>query len=160
MIDTSTGSVVAAKEFIGVAAARAVGVKEDDTDEKKGDDAKLAREANIHAAIEKALEEVIPWMVKQLPSVRWRGTVVRVDQTEIIVNRGLREGVAAGDEFIVGESEILRDPDTGEVIDELVRERARIKVVQVNERTSICVLVNGDVGQIVERMAIKYSNRS
>jgi len=160
MIDTTTGTVVAAKEFTGVAAARGMGVKEDDEKTKKGDDAKLARQANIHAAFEKALEDVIPWMVKQLPSVRWRGTVVRVDQMGIIVNRGQREGVATGDEFIVGEPDIVRDPDTGEIIDELIRERARIKVVQVSDRTAICTLVNGDVGQIVERMAIKYSNRN
>lgn len=163
MIDTTTGTLVAAKEFTGVAAARGVGVKEEDDEEgkkKKGDDAKLAREANIHAAFEKAIEAAIPWMVEQLPSVRWRGTVMRVDQNGILVNRGSREGVAAGDEFIVGESEILRDPDTGEVIDELVNERARIKVSQVNERTSICVLVKGELDQIVERMAIKYANRS
>lgn len=164
MIDTTTGTLLAAKEFTGIAAARGVGVKEDDEEEektkKKGDDAKLVREANIHAAFEKAIEEVIPWMVDQLPSVRWRGTVVRADKSGIIVNRGSREGVSAGDEFIIGESEILRDPDTGEIIDELVRERARVKVVQVNERTSMCILVSGDLEEIVERMSVKYTNKS
>jgi curli biogenesis system outer membrane secretion channel CsgG len=162
MIDTTTGTLLAAKEFTGIASARGVGVKEDDDEEqkKKGDDAKLVREANIHAAFEKAIEEVIPWIVDQLPSVRWRGTVVRVDQKGLIVNRGSREGVSAGDEFIVGESEILRDPDTGEIIDELVQERARVKVVEVSERTSYCILVTGDLGQIVERMAVRYTNKS
>jgi hypothetical protein len=83
-----------------------------------------------------------------------------VDKDRIIINRGTREGVSAGDEFIVGESEILRDPDTGEVLDEVLHERARIKVMQVNERTSVCSVVSGTAGQVVERMAIQYSSES
>ena len=68
-----------------------------------------------------------------------------------------REGVTNGDEFVAGESEILRDPDTGEVLDEVLTERARIKVVQLNDRTSVCSIVNGDAGEIVTGMAIQYS---
>lgn len=83
--------------------------------------------------------------------------MVKVDGDRIIINRGTREGVGSGDEFIAGESEVLSDPDTGETLEEVVHERARIRVVQASERTSSCSVVNGDTGQIVEGMGIQYS---
>jgi curli biogenesis system outer membrane secretion channel CsgG len=156
IIDTSTGAVVAARDFVGSAQARAVSVAQSDA----ANTVSMGQGDNVHAAFEKAITEAIPWLVTQLPSIRWRGTVVKVDKDRIIVNRGSREGVTAGDEFIVGESELLRDPDTGEVLDEVVHERARIRVIQVNERTAVCTVVSGTVQQIVERMGVLYSNES
>ncbi len=152
MIDATTGALVAARNFVGAAQARAFSVGSN----SNADNVKMGEDDNVHQAFEKAIAEAIPWMVEQLPSVQWRGSVVKVDKERIIVNRGAREGVSAGDEFIAGESEILRDPDTGEVLDEIIHERARMKVVTVSERTSICSLVSGNIGQIVERMAIQY----
>lgn len=151
VIDASTGALVAAKNFVGLAQARTFGVQDD-----KGSNASMGEDDNVHAALEKAIGEVIPWLVSQLPSVAWRGSVVRVVAERIIINRGSREGVASGDEFIAGESELLRDPDTGEVLDEIVNERALIRVVQLNERTSTCSIVNGDIGQVVTGMGIQY----
>ena len=155
MIDTTTGALVAAKNFIGTAQQRAFSVQQNNgnKDGKIG----VGSDANSFDALEKAIEDVIPWMVAQLPSVAWRGSVVRVDKEKIIINRGSREGVVAGDEFIAGESEVLRDPDTGEILDEVLNERARIAVVQLNERTAVCKVVHGDVGQIVTGMAIQFS---
>lgn len=154
MIDVTTGALVAAKNFTGNTQQRAFSLQQNGGQEGK---VGMGAEANIHGALEKAIAEVIPWMVEQLPSVAWRGSVVRVDKDRIIINRGSREGVSAGDEFVAGESEMLRDPDTGEVLDEVLNERARIKVVQLNDRTSVCTVVTGDAGQIVTGMAIQYS---
>jgi len=151
MVDTSTGAVVAARNFVGVAQARAFGVQENN-----GANASMGQNDNVQAALEKSIGEVIPWMVAQLPSVVWRGTVVKVAGEKIIINRGIREGVNSGDEFIAGESEVLRDPDTGEVLDEVVNERALIRVVQLTERTATCSVVNGDIGQVVTGMGIQY----
>ncbi len=156
IVDTSTGALVAAKDFVGTTQSRAFSLAQPD----RGNSLNMGQDDNVHAAFEKAISDAIPWMVAQLPSIRWRGTVVKVDKDKIIVNRGSREGVSAGDEFIVGESELLRDPDTGEVLDEIVHERARIKVIQVTDRTAVCSVVSGTAQQIVERMGILYSNES
>lgn len=156
MIDTSTGAVVGSRDFVGTTQARTFSVSQ----EQLGNAVRMGEDQNVHAAFEKAIADAIPWMVTQLPSIRWRGTVVKVDKDQIIVNRGSREGVSNGDEFIVGESELLRDPNTGEVLDEIVRERARIKVIKVNERTAVCSVVKGTAQQIVERMGVLYSNES
>lgn len=151
MIDASTGALVAAKSFVGAAHQRAFSLQE-----ASHGGVSSAQDDNVPEAFEKAIEEVIPWMVAQLPSVPWRGSVVKVDKESVIVNRGSREGVTAGDEFIVGESEVLRDPDNGDVLDEIVRERARLRVDKVNERTAVCSVIDGTIGQIVERMGIQY----
>lgn len=156
MIDATTGALVAAKSFVGIAQGRAfsVGAREGNGE----GNVDMSQDDNVHEAFEKAIEEVIPWMVAQLPSVSWRGSVVKVAAGKVIINRGSREGVAVGDEFIAGESEILRDPDTGELLDEVIHERARIKVVQINDRTATCTVVSGDQGQIVTGMAVQYSS--
>ena len=54
------------------------------------------------------------------------------------------QGVNSGDEFIAAESEILRDPGTGEILEEVVHERVRIRVDEVSERTSTCSIASGD----------------
>ncbi|HSK78678.1 MAG TPA: CsgG/HfaB family protein [Thermoanaerobaculia bacterium] len=153
MIDATTGALVASRSFTGSAQKRALSFSG-----RQGDrDAEMSskEDDNVHAALEKAIADVIPWMTAQLPSVRWRGSVVKVEKERIFINRGTREGVAAGDEFIAGESEILDDPDTGETLDEIVHERARLRVVQVNERTSICNVISGDIAQLIEGMGIQ-----
>ncbi len=63
---------------------------------------------------------------------------------KVYVNRGSREGIGVGQEFTVGEVEILRDPDTGEVLDESMTEIARLRVSQVKEKISICEVVSGE----------------
>jgi curli biogenesis system outer membrane secretion channel CsgG len=154
MIDTTTGALVAAKNFTSLTSDRSFSVQE-----QHGGNVDMGQNKTMHAALEKSIQEIIPWMAAQLPSVPWRGSVVRVDGKErVVINRGTREGVSADDEFVAGESEILRDPDTGEYLDEVLNERARIKVVQLSDRTATCSVVSGDAGQIVVGMAIQYSN--
>jgi curli biogenesis system outer membrane secretion channel CsgG len=154
MIDASTGALVAANNFVGTSQKKRIVIG------RREGVVQMGQDDNVHAALENAIDTVIPWMVQQLPSVQWRGTVIKVDKERVIVNRGSREGVSSGDEFIVGESEILRDPDTGEVLDEIVKERARVKVVQVGDKTAVCSVVSGNIGQIVERMTVRYGNGS
>jgi curli biogenesis system outer membrane secretion channel CsgG len=156
MIDATTGAVVAAKNFTGAAQSGAFSLGHHDGN-KEGN-IKMGKGDHVQEALEKAITQVISWMAGQLSSVPWRGSVLKVDGQSIIVNRGSREGIASGDELIAGESEILSDPDTGETLDEVVHERARLRVTQVSERTATCSVVSGDAGQIVEGMGIKYSS--
>ncbi|HEV7507785.1 MAG TPA: CsgG/HfaB family protein [Thermoanaerobaculia bacterium] len=156
MIDATTGSLVASKNFSGVAQGRGLSFQFHNGDRDGG--AKSGEKDDLNAALEKAISDIIPWMVSQLPSVPWRGSVVKVAGDDVIINRGSREGVVAGDEFVAGESEILSDPDTGETLDEVVHERARIRVVRVNDRTAVCSVVKGDLSQIIEGMGIQHGH--
>jgi len=80
--------------------------------------------------------------------------VVMVKGDQIYINRGSREGVAMGQEFTVGEVEVLRDPDTGEVLDESMTEIARLKVSQVKEKLSIANVTSGDTASVIKGMTI------
>jgi hypothetical protein len=62
----------------------------------------------------------------------------------VYINRGTREGVAVGQTFKVGTSEILRDPATGETLDVAFTEKGRIKVDTAKEKIAICSIVSGD----------------
>jgi curli biogenesis system outer membrane secretion channel CsgG len=155
MVDASTGSLVAAKNFTGYAQGRALSVGLQHNGGQGG--VNMGKGDNVHEALEKAITEVIPWLALQLSSVAWRGSVIKVDGDRVIINRGSREGVSSGDEFIVGESEVLRDPDTGEVLEEFVTERARLRADKVNERTTTCSIVQGDASQVVDGMGLQYS---
>ena len=56
---------------------------------------------------------------------------------------------------MVGESTVIRDPDTGEVLDELVNEIARLEVVSVKEKLAICRVVSGNGGAVTKGQTIQ-----
>lgn len=110
---------------------------------------------NVRTAIDDAIGEAVQWMVAQLPSIPWRGTVVMVEEDLIYINRGRREGVTEGLTFTVGESEVLRDPDTGRMLDQFVKERGRIRAVRVSEKTTVCEIEKGsDISAIYKGMGV------
>jgi hypothetical protein len=93
-------------------------------------------------------------MIEQLPNYSWTGSVVLIKGDKVYVNRGSREGVAVGQTFTVGDVEVLRDPDTGEVLDESMTEVARLTVSQVKEKLSICDVTSGDAAAVGKGMTI------
>ena len=70
------------------------------------------------------------------------------------MNRGAREGVSLGQAFTVGEVEVIRDPDTGEVLDESMTEVARLSVDQVKEKLSIASVTSGSASAVAKGMSI------
>ncbi len=109
---------------------------------------------NVGKAVESACAEAVDYMIKQLPNVPWTGSVVLVKGSKIYINRGTREGVQAGQEFVIGDVEVIRDPDTGEVLDEDMTEIAWIVADQVKEKLSICSVKTGDAAGIQKGMAV------
>jgi curli biogenesis system outer membrane secretion channel CsgG len=150
VIDTTTGMLVAAKNFIGNTTKRAFSTG------PNSQSANMADDADIRAAFERALSEATPWIVSKLDTVPWRGSVVKRDKDLVVINRGSREGVAVGDILFAGESEILRHPETGEVLDEELRQRTRLRVIKVTERASTCIALDGDM--VVTGMTIWYAD--
>ena len=73
---------------------------------------------NVGLAVQDACAEAVAFMLEQLPSISWTGSVVPFKGDKVYINRGAREGVSVGQTFTVGDVEVLRDPDTGEVLDE------------------------------------------
>jgi hypothetical protein len=81
--------------------------------------------------------------------------VVLVKGDEIYINRGSREGVQQGETFVVGKAKVLRDPATGEILDQTVNEVARLRADRIKEKISICSVVHGDPTLVYKGMGIE-----
>lgn len=152
LVDSTTGQVVASTDVVGQSNRKggAVGYSSYDW----GADLGGFKNDNVGKAMESAISDATEWLIAQLPDVAWTGTVALVKDGQIYVNRGSREGVAAGQEFVVGSAEVIRDPDTGEILDEALTEVARLRVDSVKEKLSICSVTSGEAGAITRGMAV------
>ncbi len=152
IVDSTTGQVLASKSVVG-------------THERKGMDTSYAtgswgaafgghKADNVGLAVQDACAHAVAFMLEQLPNFSWTGSVVMVKGNKVYVNRGAREGVSVGQEFTVGDVEVIRDPDTGEVLDESMNEIARLSVSQVKEKLSIASVTSGKASAVVKGMTI------
>ncbi|MEM7583424.1 MAG: CsgG/HfaB family protein [Acidobacteriota bacterium] len=146
MVDSTTGQVLASKSVVGTAKRKGglVGYSSYDWGASFGGE----KNDNLGKAIADASQQAVDFLVAQLPNVAWGGSVIMVKNGKVYVNRGTREGVSSGQEFVVGSKEVIRDPDTGEVLDESVNEVARLKVDTVKEKLSICSVTSGSAGAV------------
>ncbi len=146
MVDSTTGQVVASKSVVGQAKGKgaAIGYSSYDWGASAGGE----KNDNVGKAISDAASQAVTWLTGQLAGVQWRGSVVMVKNGKVYINRGTREGVTSGQQFVVGVAEVIRDPDTGEVLDESVSEIARLQAATVKEKLTICDVVSGNAGSI------------
>lgn len=146
MVDSTTGQVLASQSVIGTSDRKdgAVSYNASSFGAAFGGHS----DDNLGKAVTDAAAQAADWLVQQLPSVTWRGAVVMVRDGQIYINRGSREGVVAGQQFVVGEAEVIRDPSTGEVLDEIITEVARLEAVTVREKLTICKVVSGDAAAV------------
>lgn len=152
IIDSTTGQVLASTNVVGTHERRSmdVGYSSYDWGANFGGDT----QDNIGLAVQDACAATVQFLMEQLPGFPWSGTVIMVKGGQIYINRGAREGVTIGQEFAVGEVEVLRDPDTGEVLDESMTEIARLTVSQVKEKLSIANVTSGDPASLTKGMTI------
>ena len=141
MVDTESGRVIASKNVVGK--SNSGGVLVGTSGAVFGTHSK----DNMGKAMEHAIAQGVNWMVEQLPKIKWTGNVVLAKDGQVYVNRGTREGVSVGQEFIIGSTDVLKDPVTGEILDEVMKESARVRVVTVKEKISICEFVFGNEAQ-------------
>ncbi len=133
--------MVASRKVKGEASKFGVGV-EMATNQGSMDLGRYAN-TNVGSAIEKAIDEAVAFLVQQLEKIPWEGTVIMVKDNKVYFNRGSREGVSQGQSFAVGRSEVLRDPNTGEVLDVSMEKAGKLVVEQVREKLSIARIVEG-----------------
>jgi curli biogenesis system outer membrane secretion channel CsgG len=152
IVDSTTGQVLASKSVVGTHKRKNLGVGYN----AGGWGAAFGghKKDNVGLAVEDACAVAVDFMIAQLPNFQWTGSVVLVKDGKVYVNRGTREGVSVGQTFTVGEVEVLRDPDTGEVLDESMTEIARLTVSQVKEKLSICDVTSGNAAAVAKGMTI------
>ena len=152
VVDSTTGQVVASTNVVGLSKRKGADVAFTDTDFSTAFGGE--KNDNVGLAIQDACAAAVDFVISQLPNVTWTGSVIMVKDGKVYVNRGVREGIATGQRFLVGEVEVLRDPDTGEVLDEAMTEIATLACDQVKEKLSICSVETGDAAGVMKGMTV------
>jgi curli biogenesis system outer membrane secretion channel CsgG len=141
IVDSSTGQVMASKKCYGKVSKK--GLRLGGSTAGFSGDIGGFKKTNAGKAIEQAVDEGVCFLVSMLDEVPWTATVILVKGSKVYINRGKREGVSVGQAFDVGESTVLRDPDTGEVLDQSMESVGTVKVVKVKEKIAICDVLTG-----------------
>jgi curli biogenesis system outer membrane secretion channel CsgG len=141
IVDSSTGQVKASKKVVGQ--AKSGGLSVGLTNRGFNGDVGGFKKTNVGKAVEAAIDQAVTFLIGQLDSMPWTGNVILVKGNQVYFNRGEREGVAVGQIFKVGTAEVLRDPGTGEVLDNSFTEKGQIKVDTLKEKVSICSIISG-----------------
>ena len=152
IVDSTTGQVMASTNVVGTSKKKAMNVGY--ATGNWGADLGGFKNDNVGKAVQAAVVEAVEFLLNQLSDIPWTGSVVMAKGDKIYVNRGTREGVASGQRFVVGEVEDIRDPETGEVLDEDLTQIATLEVTEVQEKLSSCSVSSGDAGAIAKGMAI------
>lgn len=152
MVDSTTGQVLASKSVVGTHERKSMGVGY--ATGSWGASFGGHSNDNVGLAVEDACAEAVAFLLEELPNFPWTGSVVLVKGDKVYVNRGTREGVVVGQSFMVGDLEVLRDPDTGEVLDETLTEVARLRVSEVKEKLSIADVTAGDASAVAKGMTV------
>ncbi|MDH4232958.1 MAG: hypothetical protein OEW04_13135 [Nitrospirota bacterium] len=139
--DSTTGQVLASRKVVGDASSTGVDVGFSDRD--WGADLGGFKRTNVGKAVEKAIDEAVEFITRQLEKIPWEGTVLMVKGGNVYINRGAREGVSSGQTFDVGQTEVLRDPDTGELLDVSMEKAGAIVIDKVKEKISIGKAIGG-----------------
>jgi hypothetical protein len=152
MVDSTTGQIMASKSVVGKSNSSGGSIGYSGNGWAAGGGG--FKKDNVGKAIESAVLQGTEWMIAQLPNIPWTGAVVMTKDGKVYVNRGQREGVENGQVFSVGNSEIIRDPGTGEVLEETINEIAKIQVVNSKEKLSICNFLSGKKDLITQGMKV------
>lgn len=151
VVDSTTGQVVASKTVVGKAKRLKGGVKF--TNKDWGGDLEGFKKTNVGKAVQKAIDQAVAFISEQVEDIPWTGSVILVKGDKIYLNRGTREGVTKGQTFVVGHTEELRDPDTGELLDESMEKVGTVVVESTKEKISIAKPKEG-AGRIQKGMTI------
>jgi curli biogenesis system outer membrane secretion channel CsgG len=144
LVDSETGQVKASTDVVGVSGKRGFTVGyHGGALGGLGGNFGGAEKDNVGKALEDAVGQAVLFLIQQLDSIPWEGSVVMVKGDKVIINRGSREGVEVGREFKVGSVEELVDPDTGEVLDSEMTSIGTIKVTKTKDKISYCSPVTG-----------------
>jgi len=153
VVDSTTGQIMASTSVVGVSTRK--GLSLGYSGSGWGGDVGGFKNDNVGKAVEAACADAVTFIVAQLPSIPWTGSVVMVKDGQVYINRGSREGVAVGQGFVIGDMQVIRDPDTGETLDTSMTEVARVQVAQVKEKLSICSVVSGNAADVGKGMGVK-----
>ena len=103
IVDSTTGQVLASTSVVGTSKDR--GLRVGYNTGSWGAAFGGHKKDNVGKAVEAACGKAVEFLIGQLPNIPWMGSVVLTKGSKVYINRGSREGVQAGQEFVIGESE-------------------------------------------------------
>lgn len=162
LIDTTSGTVVASQRMVGKAESRAKS-----SDISFTGISAVASSVAAHAgafvppviggyssgsqknephakAMQMCIDNAVYFIISELDKLSWKSRIVKVNEGNISIRGGEREGIRPGYEFSVyREKEQTRDPQTGELLDVESEKVARIRVDKVKDEISIARSIDG-----------------
>ena len=137
VVDTMTGQVKASKSVVGKSGKKgfSLGYHGSALGGLTGDLGGFEKD-NMGIATTDAINQAMAFIVAQLESIPWEGTVALAKEDKLIINRGSREGVSVGMKFNIGKVDEVVDEDTGELLDKDMKTIGTVTVVQVKEKVS------------------------
>ena len=144
LVDSATGQVKASKSVIGKSGKKGLtlGYHGSALGGLTGDIGGFMKD-NMGKAAMDACNQALEFLIGQLDSIPWEGSVSLVKADKLIINRGTREGVAVGMKFDVGKVEEIVDEDTGEVLDSELTKIGTVTVTEVKEKICYTTALEG-----------------
>ena len=144
LVDSATGQVKASKSVIGKSGKKGLtlGYHGSALGGLTGDIGGFMKD-NMGKAAMDACNQALEFLIGQLDSIPWEGSVSLVKTDKLIINRGTREGVAVGMKFDVGKVEEILDEDTGEVLDSELTKIGTVTVTEVKEKICYTTALEG-----------------
>jgi curli biogenesis system outer membrane secretion channel CsgG len=144
VVDSTTGQVKASKSVIGKSGKRglSLGYHGSKLGGLTSDLAGFEKDNMGQAAMD-ACNQALEFLVGQLESIPWEGTVSLVKADKLVINRGTREGVEVGMKFDIGKVEEVVDDDTGEVLDTEMTKVGTVTVTEVKEKIAYTTPLQG-----------------
>ncbi len=144
VVDSTTGQVKGSKSVVGKSGKRGLGFGYHGSalGGLTGDLAGFEKD-NMGIATTDAINQAMEYIIAQLETIPWEGSVALAKADKLIINRGAREGVAVGMKFDIGKVEEVVDSDTGEVLDKDVKKLGTVTVTEVKEKVSYTTPLDG-----------------
>ncbi|NLW55618.1 MAG: hypothetical protein GX050_03165 [Firmicutes bacterium] len=165
LVDTNTAEIIASATGRGDKRSTNLSVAVDWSTVALGSDE--FRTTNLGIALREAVTSAAKQLADQAyssgrkvsPAAKLKGVVAYASGDRVIINIGSSTGVKTDMVFVVKRVlEVVKDPITEEVIDEVTETVAEIKVAEVKERSATCTVLkrlSGDltteVGDLVEQ---------
>lgn len=144
VVDSATGQVKGSKSVVGSSGKRGIrlGYHGSKLGGLTGDLGGFDKD-NVGIATTDAINQAMEYIIAQLDSIPWEGTVSLAKPDKLIINRGTREGVTVGMKFDIGTVEEIVDDDTGEVLDSEMTKIGTVVVTEVKEKIAYTTPLEG-----------------
>jgi len=153
LIDTTSGTVIASQRMEGKAeghgSAGGLSMPMMPGNVNMG----TQKHTPLNKAMQVCIDNTVYFIDAELAKQPWRSTVVKADESGIIIRGGGEDGMQAGYEFnVYRPGSELRDPTTGELLDTEMQKVGRISVTKVKEKIAYATPLMGQgfqVGDVV-----------